>query len=403
MKQKNKNRKVLKELVKALLTKLLGDTLGALLFEQFKDAGVSVFLVILLVISIAGSIYWLPSLYQKAVELSAMFPGEVAVSFITPPADIQSTKEPLDVRVQIVSKSNHVILPIAPSQIGIFQEPSEELAFDQTIFHLDSEEFKATSLEPSEYQVFAKFIGTSKLKPARSGTFKFVLYDEPSVEEAKAWKPIFRESADLPSQQLWFTVHPKVGQNLSQVLQITPQRDTDIKDTPFIWYQRPVKFPCEIGFTMRPLAAGAQLAVSLNDQLVFLIDTESQFRVSAWERDLSSMGAAKRLALESDGQQQESALLPLDIRSAEERYTRVEMRLSRLKESRYKLAVTMLGVAPGKDATTEFSFVLSEPLPQKGVVGLGASRMSRGVEIGDLHLYAVRDTLQSSGEGHTTQ
>ncbi len=142
---------------------------------------------------------------------------------------------------------------------------------------------------------------------------------------------------------------------------------------------------------MRPVEAGAQLAISLGDQLVFVIDTEAQFRLSAWERDLSSTDPPKRIQLESGGQQMDSVLLPIDVRSAENRYTQVKLRLSSKGPARYRLAVTLPGVAPGKDATTEISFALSTPLPKMGLVGFGASRMSNGVEIGDLYLYAVRE------------
>jgi hypothetical protein len=387
---KNRTREALRKVLKAILKKVLGDDLGSMAFEQFKGVGPSALLATLLLISIIASIYWLPSFYQKAVEVSSLFPGEVTVKFLDPVPQFQGTRDPVSIRVQLVAKSN-VTLPIAANQVGIFQEPSEELYFDQSILHLDSEEFKANSLAPAEYQVFAKFTGTSKFKPAKSKGLRFVLFDQPDVKEEKAWMPTFRDSIDAPYRQKWFAVHPKLGQNLSQVLQISAQRDTELKDTPFIWYQHQVGFPCEIGFTMRPLQAGAQLAISLNDQLVFVIDTEAQFRLSAWERDLSSTDPAKRIQLESEGQKLESVLLPVDVRSAENRYTRVQLRLSSTELARYKLAVTLLGVAPGKDATTQISFVLGTPLPRMGRVGLGASRMSNGVEIGDLYLYAVRE------------
>ena len=86
----------------------------------------------------------------------------------------------------------------------------------------------------------------------------------------------------------------------------------------------------------------------------------------------------------------DSVLLPIDVRSAENRYTRIQFRLSSAELARYKLALTLLGVVPGKDATTEISFT-SRPLPKMGLVGLGASRMLNGVEVGDLYLYAVRE------------
>jgi hypothetical protein len=386
----NRTREILRKVLKAVLKKVLGDDLGSMAFEQFKGVGPSALLATLLLFSITASIYWLPSLYQKAVELSSLFPGEVTVKFLDPVPRFQGTKDPVSLRVQLVDKSN-VTFPIAANQVGIFQEPSEELYFDHSNLHVDSEEFTATSLAPTEYQVFAKFNGTSKFKPAKSKELRFVLVDKPDVAEQKAWNPIFRDSIDGPYRQKWFAVHPKLGQNVSQVLQITAQRDTELKDTPFIWYQHQVGLPCEIGFTMRPVEAGAQLAISLGDQLVFVIDTEAQFRLSAWERDLSSTDPPKRIQLGSGGQQVDSVLLPIDVRSAENRYTQVQFRLSSKDPARYILAVTLHGVAPGKDATTEISFALSTPLPKMGLVGLGSSRMSNGVEIGDLYLYAVRE------------
>jgi hypothetical protein len=386
----NRTRETLRKVLKAVLKKVLGDDLGSMAFEQFKGVGPSALLATLLLFSIMASIYWLPSLYQKAVELSSLFPGEVTVKFIDPVPHLQRTKDPLSIRVQLVDKSN-VTYPIgAANQVGIFQEPSEELYFESTL-HLDSEEFKATSLAPTEYQVFAKFTGTSKFKPAKSKDLRFTLVDNPDVKEEKAWVPTFRDSVDAPYRQKWFPVHPRLGQNLSYVLQIAAQRDTDLKDTPFIWYQHQVGFPCELDFAMRPVEAGAQLAISLGDQLVFVIDTEAQFRLSAWERDLSSTDPPKRIQLESGGQQMDSVLLPIDVRSAENRYTQVKLRLSSKDPGRYRLAVTLPGVAPGKDATTEISFALSTPLPKMGLVGFGASRMSNGLEIGDLYLYAVRE------------
>ena len=387
---KNRTRETLRTVMKAVLKKVLGDDLGSMAFEQFKGVGPAAILATLLLFSIAASIYWLPSFYQKAVELSSLFPGEVTVKFLDPAPQFQGTREPVSIRVQLVGKSN-ITLPIAANQVGIFQEPSEELYFDHSILHVDSEEFKADSLAPAEYQVFAKFTGTSKFKPAKSKDLRFVVFDQPDVKEEKLWIPIFRDDSDTPYRQKWFAVHPKLGQNLSQVLQIAAQRDTELKDTPFIWYQHQVGFPCEIGFTMRPLEAGAQLAISLNDQLVFVIDTEAQFRLSAWERDLSSTYPAKRIQLENKGQEMDSVLLPIDVRSAENRYTRIQFRLSSAELARYKLALTLLGVVPGKDATTEISFTLGAPLPKMGLVGLGASRMSNGVEVGDLYLYAVRE------------
>jgi hypothetical protein len=385
----NRTRETLRKVLKAVLKKVLGDDLGSMAFEQLKGVGPSALLATLLLFSITASIYWLPSLYQKAVELSSLFPGEVTVKFIDPVPHLQRTKDPFSIRVQLVDKSN-VTYPIgAANQVGIFQEPSEELYFESTL-HLDSEEFKATSLAPTEYQVFAKFTGTSKFKPAKSKELRFILADWPDLKE-KEWTRTFRDSVDAPYQQKWFAFHPKLGQNVSQVLQIAAQRDTELKDTPFIWYQHQVGLPCEIGFTMRPVEAGAQLAISLGDQLVFVIDTEAQFRLSAWERDLSSTDPPKRIQLESGGQPMDSVLLPIDVRSAENRYTQVQFRLSSKDPARYRLAVTLHGVAPGKDATTEISFALSTPLPKMGLVGLGASRMSNGVEIGDLYLYAVRE------------
>jgi hypothetical protein len=81
---KARTREILRKVLKAVLKRVLRDDFGALAFEKFKGVGPSALLATLLLISITVSIYWLPSFYQKAVELSSLFPGEVAVKFLDP-------------------------------------------------------------------------------------------------------------------------------------------------------------------------------------------------------------------------------------------------------------------------------------------------------------------------------
>jgi hypothetical protein len=401
--------RILKNLAKAALIRVFGIKAGNAL-SQLIGGWLSAVVVLLVMFSFQVFKYVVPSpssnqRFTKRIA-SLMRRSNLEIVVNGDPAHLYPSNSPVELTVDVIDRDDRdKTLEAADNELGLLSTTDgRDAGFTRTkkfpiVFQRDG-------LPPSEYSVLAEFFGNDQANKAKSIPYEFRVFEQDFFDPHASPAKWVQFSSDGIRQTLHkpFAIKVDPASHRGEFMLTIAPSGVGVPNTPLIWYQPTVPFPCEVILGLSALGTDSGFVVAFDDVFWIILGNDPSY---SDKRIVTSEDSAnpRLIVFQNDREQGTfSSIKAIDLPSKLLlRPHRYRIRIEHVGKSKeynsYKLQFDVLGELP-QPFDVEFQSTLQPR--SKSQIGLGWISNLASVDVRSFEVFGVKQksfaTSSSGGQ-----